>query len=87
MIHKRSDFIFRCSLSWICRNKNGNISKYPEVMSALALGVYKIVTVAAGCCFDNALYNSEQKKSLLQKFYNLSNNTVNTCMFPNHMKL
>lgn len=56
-------------------------------MSALALGVYKIVTVAAGCCFDNALYNSEQKKSLLQKFYNLSNNTVNTCMFPNHMKL
>lgn len=49
-------------------------------MSALSLGVYKFVTVAAGRCFDSALYNSEQKKkTLLQRFYSLSNNPVKAC--------
>lgn len=57
-------------------------------MSALSLGVYKIVTVAAGCCFDSALYNSEQqKKNLSYEDFSLSNNAVNASQFPNHMKL
>lgn len=56
-------------------------------MSALSLGVYKIVTVAEGHCFDIALYNSEQKKSLLQRLYNLSNKAANACHFANQVKL
>lgn len=57
-------------------------------MSALSLGVYKIVTVVAGRCFDSALYNSEQKTPFfLQRFYSLSNNAANASQFPNHMKL
>lgn len=36
-------------------------------MSAFCLGVYKIVTVVAGCCFDSALYNSEQKNIFAAK--------------------
>jgi len=46
------------------------ISNSPERISALTLGVCKIVTVAAGRCFDSVWYNLEQKNLCCKEFTN-----------------
>lgn len=42
--------------------KNDTVSNSIEMVSALSLEVCKIITVAAGHCFDSVLDNSEQQQ-------------------------